>query len=519
MQTRISLRGITNALGLTAVICILAASVPVAGRASSHREAPLITTMPKTDGTDFYMFSSYEPGRSDFVTIVADYQPLEDPFAGPNYYTMDPEAAYDVNIDNNGDALPEITFRFRFTNTNQGLTVPVNGVNVAVPLVNTGAIGVGNTANSNVVETYTVEEITTTGKGSTTALLTNAANGSTTFTKPTDNIGNKTFGSPTQYETYADQYIYSVNIPNCATAGRLFVGQRKDPFVVNLGETFDLVNISNPVGPANEATDSLAGKNVTALEMEVPSACLVESTTQPIIGGWTAASVPETRMMGANPKHGKHFEKGSNEFVEVSRLGMPLVNELVIGLPDKDKWNSSQPKDDAQFLIYVTNPTVPALIQALFPTVTAPTLFPRSDLVATFLTGLKGINQPPNVVPSEMLRLNTSTAVTPAATQNRLGALGGDLAGYPNGRRPGDDTVDITLDVAMGALISAGSFGFGTPSQAPSGALPFTDGAFLDATFFNDAFPYLKTPLPGSPNGPVPDNNGLPINGAQSGGV
>ena len=171
---------------------------------------------------------------------------------------------------------------------------------------------------------------------------------------------------------------------------------------------------------------------------------------------------------------------------------MPLVNELVIGLPDKDKWNSSQPIDDAQFLTYVTNPSVPALIQALFPTVTAPTLFPRSDLVATFLTGLKGINQPPNVVPSEMLRLNTSTPVTPMATQSRLGALGGDLAGYPNGRRPGDDVVDITLDVAMGALIKAGSFGFGTPSQAPSGALQFTDGAFLDAKFLQRCISILE---------------------------
>jgi hypothetical protein len=495
--------------------------VPVHARASSHREAPLVTTMPKTDGTDFYMFRSYEPGRGDFVTIVADYQPLEDPFAGPNYYTMDPEALYDINIDNDGDALPEIIFRFHFTNTNQNLTVPVNGVNVPVPLVNTGPIGVGDTANSNVIETYTVEEITTAGKKMKTksARLTNAADGSTTFTKPTDNIGNKTFGSPAEYESYADQYIYNVNIPNCSTEGKLFVGQRKDPFVVNLGETFDLVNISNPVGPPNEATDALAGKNVTALELEVPSACLVESTMQPIIGGWTTASVPATRSLVADPKHGKPMLVGSKEYVEVSRLGMPLVNELVIGLPDKDKWNSSRPIDDAQFLTYVTNPSVPTLIQALFSTVTAPTLFPRSDLVATFLTGLKGINQPPNVVPSEMLRLNTSTAVTPVATQSRLGALGGDLAGYPNGRRPGDDTVDITLDVAMGVLIKAGTFEFGTPSQAPSGGLPFTDGAYLDATFFNDAFPYLKTPLPGSPNGLVPDNNGLPINGAQSGGV
>jgi hypothetical protein len=180
---------------------------------------------------------------------------------------------------------------------------------------------------------------------------------------------------------------------------------------------------------------------------------------------------------------------------------MPLVNELVIGLPDKDNWNRSVPADDAQFLQYVTNPSLPALIEALFrgAGVAAPTLFPRTDLVATFLTGISGVNQPPNVVPSEELRLNTSTAITVAGSQNRLGVIGGDAAGYPNGRRPGDDVVDITLRVAMGRLITLGLFG--TPSQAPSGALDFTDGAFVDHTFFDTSFPYIKPPLPGSPNG------------------
>jgi hypothetical protein len=483
--------------------------LPTIAGASSHREAPLITTMPKVDGTDFYMFSSYEPGRSGFVTIIADYQPLEDPFAGPNYFTMDPNAQYIINIDNDGDALPETSFVFRFNNAVQNLTVPVNGQNVDVPLVNIGPIAAGNTANSNVIETYTVEAI----QGRKHAFLTNSNGGSTVFTKPTDNIGNKTFTSPAAYETYAEQFIYSVNIPNCTTPGKLFVGQRKDPFVVNLGETFDLVNISNPIGPPNEAADALAGKNVTAIELETPGSCLVQSGDQPIIGGWTTASVPKSRQLNPKPRKGKPVETGSKAMVQVSRLGMSLVNELVIGLKDKDRWNSSRPKDDAQFLQYVTNPTVPALVQALFPTVTAPTLFPRSDLVATFLTGISGVNQPPKVVASEELRLNVSTPVVAMGSQNRLGALGGDLAGYPNGRRPGDDVVDITLQVAMGALISAGTFGFGTPSQAPSGNLPFTDGAIVTDSFFNNAFPYLKTPIPGSPNGPVPDNNGVPVNG------
>jgi len=175
--------------------------------------------------------------------------------------------------------------------------------------------------------------------------------------------------------------------------------------------------------------------------------------------------------------------------VQVSRLSAPLVNELVIGLKDKDLFNSSHPTGDGQFLTYVTNPTLPELLEILFG-VTAPNLFPRTDLVAAFLTGLPGLNENGSV--GEMLRLNTAIPAVPAASQSRLGALGGDLAGFPNGRRPGDDVVDIELRVAMGALLS--------PTDAPSGQLPYTDGAFLDASAFDGSFPFLRDPLPGSPN-------------------
>jgi hypothetical protein len=181
---------------------------------------------------------------------------------------------------------------------------------------------------------------------------------------------------------------------------------------------------------------------------------------------------------------------------------MPLVNELVIGLKDKNRFNSSKPEDDAQFADYVTNPSFPFLIQALFPSAPAPTLFPRADLVAAFLTGINtsatgNLNQPANVVASEMMRLNTAIAPTPKAAQNNLGVVGGDLAGFPNGRRPGDDVVDIELRVAMGKLISAGLFG--SPNQAPAGEAPLTDGALVNASFFDDTFPYLTTPIPGAP--------------------
>jgi hypothetical protein len=180
---------------------------------------------------------------------------------------------------------------------------------------------------------------------------------------------------------------------------------------------------------------------------------------------------------------------------------MPLVNEVVIGLPDKDRFNASKPKDDGQFADYVTNPTLPALLEILFGDlgVKAPTNFPRTDLVAAFLTGVDGLNKPDNVRVSEMLRLNTAIAPTPGAKQNRLGVLGGDNAGFPNGRRPGDDVVDIELRVAMGALCTL-AIGGCTPADAPAGSLHYTDGAFLSSAAFANKFPYLRSPLPGSPN-------------------
>jgi hypothetical protein len=180
------------------------------------------------------------------------------------------------------------------------------------------------------------------------------------------------------------------------------------------------------------------------------------------------------------------------------------VNELVIGLPDKDKFNASLPANDGQFAKYVTNPSVPALVQALFNT-PAPTQFPRQDLIAVFLTGVAGLNQPAHLTkPSEEMRLNTSIAITPYGSQNRLGVIAGDNGGYPNGRRPGDDVVDITLRVAMGKLYALGLYG--GPSNAPSGNLEFTDGAYTDDTHYLQTFPYVMPPLSDSPQ-PVHEPN------------
>ena len=285
----------------------------------------------------------------------------------------------------------------------------------------------------------------------------------------------------------------------------MFVGQRKDPFVVNLGETFDLINIKYPATELNPlaefaTTDSLADANVTSIILEAPIACLTQGRGS-IIGGWTTASVPMTRVASKLPGSGLDPTTQNGDYVQVSRLGMPLVNEIVIGLKDKNKFNSSEPKDDGQFIDYVTNPTLPTLVEALFGTagVRAPTNFPRTDLIAAFLTGIDGVNKPANVTPSEMLRLNTAIAPTPGAMQNRLGVLGGDNAGFPNGRRPGDDVVDIELRVAMGVLCTL-NLGGCKPADAPAGALHYTDGAYITSAFFANEYPYLRAPLKGSPN-------------------
>ncbi len=439
--------------------------------ASSHREAPLVTSTPKLDGTDFYMFNSYEPGRSNFVTVVADYLPLQDAYGGPNYFMLETNGVYEISIDNNGDAQEDITFQFQFSRASRHISLPIgpagNQVTNEIPLVIAGPIAAGNNASLNILETYTVKLITGNRRTGVAQYLTNAADGTIVFTKPVDNIGNK---SIPDYNSYANSYIYNVNIPGCATPGKLFVGQRKDPFVVNLGETFDLINLSNPLGPVDGTRDSLADKNVTALILELPKVCLTNNS--PVIAGWTTAS----QYQGTN-------------LVQVSRLGQPLVNEVVIGLKDKDTFNASQPKDDAQFAGYVTNPTLPALIQLLFG-VTAPTNFPRTDLVTVFLTGVPGVNQTTAV--AEMLRLNTTTPTLPAASQNNLGVIGGDVAGFPNGRRPGDDVVDVALRVMMGVLLST--------NVAPAGQLPFTDGALVNAKMFQSVFPYINPPIAGSPN-------------------
>jgi hypothetical protein len=495
LSTRPALR-----VAVTGTCAALLLAAPAA-QASSHREAPFITTQPKVDGTDLYMFRSYETGRGSTVTLIANYIPLQDAYGGPNYFAMDPNAQYEIHIDNNGDAVEDITFQFRFKNNLADIALPVGGKSVAIPLIQAGGLAAGNTAALNLKESYTLDIVRGDRRGGSRAAVTNASGGGRDFTKPVDFIGTKTFGSVAGYEAYAAQYVYTVNIPGCGATGRVFVGQRKDPFVVNLGRTFDLLNL-NPLATSG-GTDDLADKNVTTLSLEVPIACLTAGS-EPVIGAWTTASLRQVRLLDGAPKSGHQTtEKSGGAWVQVSRLGMPLVNEVVIGLKDKDRFNGSKPRDDGQFADYVTNPTLPALIEILFGQagVKAPTNFPRKDLVTAFLTGVPGLNQPANVKVSEMLRLNTSIAPKPKGTQSTLGVLGGDTAGFPNGRRPGDDVVDAALRVSMGVLCTLNApatFGC-APADAPSGSLAYSDGgANISDAMFNATFPYLLTPLPGA---------------------
>jgi len=519
---------------VSAVLSGLIVSVPAFS--SSHREAPNITAQPKVDATDFYMFRSYEAGREGYVTLIANYGPVQDGYAGPNYFTMDSRALYEIHIDNDGDAKEDLSFQFRFrnaiANNGKGIHLDINGEQVAVPLKNIGGISAEDQSALNFNENYRVTVVRGDRRSRDyRASLTDQASGSRLFTKPYDYVGDKTFANGAEYRRYADQFMYDVNIPGCDGAGRVFVGQRKDSFVVNLGETFDLVNYVPVEGDSapglgdgggfpggitqNSANDDLRRKNVTSIVLEIPTSCLT-GTGNGVIGGWTTASLRQVSIL--NPKASFRLPKVvGGAWVQVSRLGNPLVNELVIGLKDKDGFNSSEPKKDEQFSLYVTNPTLPALINILFKDAVnatlgtsiadlAPSNFPRNDLIATFLTGIEGLNQLADVKAAEMIRLNTAIAPVPATQQSSFGVAGDDLAGFPNGRRPGDDVVDIALRVLMGRLChpvpiagNATDLGFCTPADAVVGTVPFTDGAPIDAEVFADAFPYLTIPVSGSP--------------------
>ena len=524
----------------TALVSAMCLTVANPTLASSHREAPFITQQPKVDGTDFYMFGSYEPGREDYVTLIANYVPLQDAYGGPNYFTMDQNALYEISIDNDGDADEDLTFQFRFDNNltgDDGIEVPIGDEMVAIPLKLAGGITADpDTSAANFSESYTLSLVAGERRSGTVTDATDTTSGETSFTKPLDFFGDKSFGGVAGYEAYVNGvhnsgFAYNdITLSGCpadAQDARVFVGQRKESFSINLGRIFDLVNF-DPINITDaEENNILSDKNITSIALEVHKDCLTGDGNG-VIGAWTTASSQQIRILNPTPSF-ERPEVNGGAYTQVSRLGAPLVNEVVIGLRDKNTFNSSSPVDDAQFAQFVTNPTLPFIIDLLFNSdgglnadgSIAPSNFPRNDLVAAFLTGIEGVNQLSLVTPSEMLRLNTGIAATAAADQSNLGVAAGDLAGFPNGRRPGDDITDLALRVVMGALChniavdldGNGSVGEednlglcaaegATPAEneaaAPVGNVALSDGAPQNAAQFDTAFPYLTTPLSGS---------------------
>jgi len=424
-----------RSLCIALVAATLAVATGIPAFASSHREAPLTAADPQIDSTDLYAFVS--PDVQDTVTLISNWIPFENPAGGPNFYPWAPGVHYDINVDNDGDAKPDLTYRWIFTSHYR---------NPATFLMNTGPVNKLTDATLNFYQTYSLTLINgKTGKART--LIANA-------TAAPSYVGQ---ASMPDYESLRDQAI--------ATYGgksKSFVGQADDPFFLDL-RVFDLLYGTNLKEAGN---DTLDGYNVSVIALQVPKAELAaggDAAKNPIIGVWTTAERQSVRVEG-----GKGTQKYNGKFVQVSRLGQPLVNEVVAPVGAKDLFSSSQPSGDGQFLKAVTEPEVPKLIEAIYK-IKAPAT-PRNDLVEVFLTGVKGLNQPAHVTPSEELRLNMSIPATAAA--NRLGVIGGDKAGFPNGRRLADDVIDIALRVMEGELLGTKT-GLGTastPTTSPSRA-------------------------------------------------
>lgn len=439
------------------------------GSASSHREAPIISQDPTADATDLYAFVS--PDDADTVTLIANYYPNQDPAGGPNFYRFGDDVAYDINVDNNGDAVPDITYRFDFS---------TSIANPDVPLYNVGPIESLDSANWNVVQRYTLSRITADGEEQ------------LPFegVVPPVNIG------PVSTPDYAD-------LANAAIGEvdgmKVFAGQRDDPFWVDLGAVFDLVTIRQLPGSGG-GLDDLQGMNVLSLALQVPITDLTATGEAPtgaddtnaIIGVWTTASRFATTVITDDGNR-----EGSGDLVQVSRLGMPLVNEVVVPIGAKDFFNASKPADDAQFADAVLHPVLPGVLASLYGLTVPPADVDRTDIATVFLTGIPGLNQPENVQASEMLRLNM--AIPPADNPNPLGVVGGDTAGFPNGRRLGDEVVDVELRAVAGVLFCTFA-----PDQCPDGDIYNVEpnnllggGVHGNDVSFLDEFPYVALPHQG----------------------
>src|SRR5436305_10167529 len=458
---------------LLGVGLLLAGVLPT--HASSHREAPLISEDPVADDTDVYAFVS--PDRPDTVTLIGNWIPLEEPAGGPNFYKFGQDVLYELRIDNNADAVPDVIYEFRFQ---------TQVLNSKTFLYNTGPITSLDDSHWNVRQTYSVARV---DHGKRTMLATG-------LSTPPDNIGPR---STPNYDALAAAAVHTLGNDGNA---KVFAGQRDDPFFVDLGSVFDLAGL-RPFNKAHlvqqpnvNVVDVLHGYNVHSIALQFPIERLTANGQKPtgpndpnaVIGVWSQTERRRTKVLG----QGGQQPKSSADWVSVSRLGMPLVNEVVIPLGQKDRFNASVPAKDAQFLSYVQNPEPAQLIPVLYPGVTVPPA-PRSDLVSIFLTGIPNLNMVPNGKPAEYLRLNT--AIPPTDKANPLGALGRDNAGFPNGRRLADDVTDIELRALAGATPFTPAF-----NVFPNNKLG--DGVNANDEPFLSSFPYVGTPHQGYASDP-----------------
>ena len=425
--------------------------------ASSHREAPFIGGDPEADATDVYAFRS--PDKPDTVTLIANYVPLEVAAAGPNFYKFGEDVLYEINVDKDGDAKDDISFQLTFRNRiNNGDTF----------LYNTGQITSLDDPDLNQEQFYSLSVLKGDDHNDPSRKGKVIANN---LQVAPANVGPKSY--PEGYSKVANQAIYTLD-----NGIKVFAGPRDDPFFADLGGIFDLLQ-------GIEGEDYLKDLNVHTIAVQVPISML-KGPNDSIIGVRTTSYRQSTSVLRPVGNPGSQLDdprSTDGPWVQLSRLDMPLVNELVIPLKDKNRFNGSQPRFDGQFLQYVRNPEPAGLIENILGIDVPPN--PRDDIATIFLTGIPGLNKPEGVKPSSQLRLNMS--VQPTASPDRLGVLRGDNAGFPNGRRLTDDVVDIELQALAGATPFTPDF-----NKEPNNTLG--DGVNANDVPFLNGFPYVAEP-------------------------
>jgi hypothetical protein len=447
-------------IALIAALIAAAIAVPL-GFGSSHREAPLTSIDPTADDTDLYAFTANDaPGA---LTVVANWIPFEDPAGGPNFYKFDDRAHYYVNVDNTGDGAPDVRYRFAFK-TKVGNP---NSFLYALPGVSSI-----NDPKLNVKQTYNViRETYRNGKERSERVIARGV------PVAPNNIGPRTIPN---YDAVAAQAVRS--LPG---GGKVFAGQRDDPFFVDLGQTFDAINFRPNVGTGNQGggKDDLAGYNVHSIVLQVPESAVTRdgkavsgpSAANAVVGVWASTERRALQVAGR--------ERSGGRWVQVSRLGNPLVNEVVIPLGQKDKFNRTQPKDDAKnFGKYVLKPELAAVANQLYK-VGAPESN-RDDIVTALLTGVPGATQIDGSKSAAADTLKINLGIPPTTSNpNRFGFIAGDNGGFPQGRRLADDVTDVELRVIAGFL--------------KGNKVPLGDGVDQNDVPFLDAFPYVAPPHSG----------------------